>query len=101
MWGAILSFVTGLLGKLLGGLFGIHKDPTPVDIADSNARAQERLGQQEAENAVITTADSARIDADAGVMRIAADTGTKPSSDAPVTPFVQQVKRQLPDVFDD
>lgn len=97
----ILSFVTGLLGKLLGGLFGLHRDPTPVDLADSNARAQERLGQQEAENAVVTTADAARIDADASIVRIATDTGIKPSSDAPVTPFVQQVKRQLPDVFDD
>lgn len=101
MWGAILSFVTGFAGKLLANLFGIHKDPTPVDLADSNARAQERLGQQEAENAVITTADSARIDADARVLRIAADTGIKSSPNAPVTPLAEQAKRQFPVTFRD
>lgn len=78
---AILAFVTGLLGKLLGGLFGIHKDPTPVDLADSNARAQERLGQQEAVNEVVVKAADARADADARVLRDGPITSTSITSD--------------------
>ena len=67
-----MGWVTGILGVLfksvLGSIFG-HKDPSVADLADSNARAQERLGQQEAANAVVTNASTARADADAVIVR--------------------------------
>jgi len=64
MWGgAIASFVVGLLGKLLGGAFG-RKAPSAVDLADSNARSQERLDSERAGNEIITKASAARAAAD-------------------------------------
>ena len=63
---AILSFILGLLGKALGSLFG-KKDPTAVDLATSNARAQEQLKQEQAGNAILDKALRARSDADIGL----------------------------------
>lgn len=45
----IFSFLFGLLGKLMGGFFA-KKDAGIAEVADSNARAQERLNQQEVAN---------------------------------------------------
>ena len=72
MWASILSFVAGLAGKLLASLF-TPKDPTPVDLAASNATAQTNLAQQEASNAIISDAARTRTDADAGVLRESAE----------------------------
>lgn len=80
MIGAILAFVSGLLGKLMGGLFG-SKDPTPVDLADSNARAQEQLTQEKASNAILTKAADARANADARLERMPVGTGNIVTSD--------------------
>lgn len=80
MSGAILSFITGLLGKLLGGLFG-HKELSAADLADSNARAQEQLHQEKASNEILTKAADARADADARIERMPIGTGNIVSSD--------------------
>ena len=88
---ALLSFVAGLLGKMLGGFFG-HTAPTPVDLADSNARAREQLHQEEASNAILTKAIDVRTDADARVVR--AVTGAPGDANA-------ALKEQFPDAFRD
>ena len=95
MFGAILSFVAGLAGKILASLFG-HKDPTPVELAASNATAQTELAGQEIADASIQKADATRIAADADLVHVVAD--AKPGqSDADTA---AAIKRQFPDAYD-
>jgi hypothetical protein len=87
MWSAIF----GLPARLLPMLFG-RKVANLAEVADSNARAQERLGQQEAANEVLTKAGAARADADAriaGVLR----SDSESAADA--------LKREFPNDFRD
>lgn len=72
MMRAIISFVTGLLGKLLGSLFG-KKDPTSVELATTATRAQDVAAQEGAANAIVDKASRARNDAGADIMRIEAE----------------------------
>ena len=92
MFGAILSFVTGLLGKLLGSLFG-PKDPTPVQLAASNATAQTELAGQESANATEIKAADTRAAADAAVVSIVTEPGQSDADTAAA------LKQQFPDAY--
>jgi len=82
MWRLILSVVGGLLGKLLGGLLR-KPGPTDTDLADSNARAQERLGSERAANDLVEKASRARgaaVDRIVRASRSAADVDPDPAA---------------------
>lgn len=64
MWSALI----GLLARLLPLLFG-RKGANEAELADSNARAQERLDEQEKTNAIMVKASDARAAADARIVR--------------------------------
>lgn len=64
----MFTAIINLLARLLPMLFG-RKAANLAEVADSNARAQEQLGQQEAANEVLTRTGAARADADARVLR--------------------------------
>jgi hypothetical protein len=76
MWAALIQLVLGLLG------LGTKKDPSGVALADSNARAQERLGQAEKANEVLVQASDARAAADARIVRERNAGGGKGNLDA-------------------
>lgn len=61
----LTAIIKALLGAIFPSLFG-SKDPTEVDLADSNARAQERLNQEVSANEALAKAVAARTDAAAG-----------------------------------
>lgn len=94
MFGAIISFVTGLLGKLLGSLFG-KKDPTPVELATAATRAQDVAAQEGAANEVLDKASRDRNDAGADIMRIESE----PHADDAATR--DAIAKQFPDDFRD
>lgn len=58
-----ISLAVGLLGKLLGSLFG-KKDPSAVTLATQAATAQTQLASQEAANEVLVQGAAARAAAD-------------------------------------
>lgn len=58
-----------LLGLIFPKLFGDRKDPSGIALADSNARAQERLAAQEKVNEVTDKAAAARTAAAARIVR--------------------------------
>lgn len=97
-FGAIVSWV-------LEHFFGLKKasDPTPIELAASNATAQTELVQQEAANAVITSAAVARADASDRVVRTIADTpaAADPGTDRPPSAVKLALKKQFPDDFRD
>ena len=67
MLSAILKIIAWVTG-----LFGPKSDPTQVQLADSNARAQEQLTQAENTNANLEKSASAVSAADAGIVRAVA-----------------------------
>lgn len=67
MFGAIISFVTGLLGKLLGSLFG-KKDPSVTQLAASNANVNAKANNLEAANEALVKGATANADVDARLL---------------------------------
>lgn len=93
MFGTIISFVAGLLGKLLGGLFG-KKDPSPVELATKAATASTELAQESARVAIDESASGARADAQSNVVRIVTNTPAAADANA-------KLREQFPDDFRD
>lgn len=90
----IFSFLLGLLGKLIGGFFA-KKDAGLAEVADSNARAQERLNQQEVANELHRKAAAARNNAQSRVVRSIATGEHSPDATA------DRLAREFPDAFRD
>jgi hypothetical protein len=102
MLGSIFSFVAGLLGKVLGSLFG-KKDPTPVELAASNATAQTELVEQETASAIVEKASIARANADARVVRVVSGgsgSGETPGADRSAS-VNAELRKQFPGDFRD
>lgn len=91
---AAISFLFGLLGKIMGGFFA-KKDAGIAEVADSNARAQERLNQQEVANELHRKAAAARNDAQSRVVR-AITKGERGADTA-----ADRLAREFPDAFRD
>lgn len=86
-WSAILDIIASVLG-----FFKPKTDPTQVQLADSNARAQEQLTQAENTNATLSQASAARADADAASMRAVVG-DTSPEVDAAAN---ERLRQQFP-----
>jgi hypothetical protein len=85
----IIAWVTGFLQP--------KSDPTQVQLADSNARAQEQLTQAENTNATLSQAAAARANADAASMRAVVG-NTSPEVDAAAN---ERLRQQFPGEFGD
>lgn len=68
MWSIVITAVIGALKAILG-FGGKPTEPTAVDLAASNAAAQNQLSQEQTANDILVEGAQARADADARQLR--------------------------------
>lgn len=68
MWSIVITAIIGALKAILG-LGGKPAEPSAVDLAASDAAAQEQLSQERTANDILTEGAQARADADARQLR--------------------------------